>query len=69
MHVSGLENANGDALDELQTITRNLSSFISAGHREEDAEQFWRTLSQDPLLSSSQRQLATQEASRISQRR
>ena len=67
MQLSSLQSIEADANFELQTIVRDLSTFLSAGYRAEDAEQFWRTLSEDPLLTPAQRKLAIAEADRLSQ--
>ncbi len=69
LQLSSLQNADGDASFELQTIVRELSTFLSSGYLAEGAEEFWRTLAQDPLLTASQQQLATAEANRLSQHR
>jgi hypothetical protein len=66
MLLSSLQNIDGDASFELQRIVRELSAFLSSGYPEERAEGFWRTLAQDPLLTPSQRVLATAEADRLS---
>jgi len=67
MQLSSLQSIEADANFELQTIVRDLSTFLSTGYRAEDAEQFWRTLSEDPLLTPAQRKLAIAEADRLSQ--
>jgi hypothetical protein len=65
MTVSGMNATNGTF--ELQTIVRDLSTFLASNYGITDTRLFWRTLSQDPLLNASQRQLAAQEATRLSQ--
>jgi len=64
--VSSIVDMDDDVSYELQTIIRTLSAVLSTDGRQEDAEQFWQTLAQDPLLSAAQQQLATQEANRLS---
>ena len=66
MQASSLQTINGDAKFELDGIIRDLSTFLSTNYSLQDAQQFWRTLSQDPMLNSSQQQLAVQEANRLS---
>jgi hypothetical protein len=66
MTASSLETRNGEAKFELDTIVRNLSTFLSTNYGLENTRMFWRTLSQDPVLNLSQQQLAAQEASRLS---
>lgn len=68
LQASSLQSLNGDAKFELDSIVRNLSAFISANYRREDAEQLWQTLARDPVLNLSQQQVAAQEAGRLSQK-
>jgi tetratricopeptide (TPR) repeat protein len=63
--ASSLDTNNDDAKFALDAIIRELSAFISKNYRREDAVQFWRALSQDPLLTPTQKQLAAQEADRL----
>jgi hypothetical protein len=65
LQISGLQNTDDDATYELQTTVRGLSSFVSANYQQEDALRFWQSLARDPLLTSSQQQLAKQEATRL----
>ena len=67
VQASHLPTINDDVQFELDTVIRNLSAFISDNYGRAEAEQFWRALAQDPLLDSSQRQIAASEASRLSQ--
>jgi tetratricopeptide (TPR) repeat protein len=63
-----LSPADQDAAFELETTIRNLSSFVTARYGAEDAQWFWLSLAQDPLLDERQKQLAQREARRLSQR-
>lgn len=65
LQAAAPQNMNDDGQFELQTIVRALSAFISTNYGRANAEQFWRTLSQNQLLTSTQRQTATREALRL----
>jgi conflict system STAND superfamily ATPase len=65
MTLSALPTQSADASFEMQTIIRDLSTFLTNNYGRADAQLFWRSLAQDPLLNSSQQKLAAQEASRL----
>jgi energy-coupling factor transporter ATP-binding protein EcfA2 len=67
--TSQLAQTNDDARFELASVIRGLSAFLTTRFSAADAEEFWRSLSQDPLLSPQDKQLATTEADRIGQQR
>jgi hypothetical protein len=69
VQLSKLENPEGDVGAELRTIIRDLSIFLTAGYKNDSAQEFWRALARDPLLTRSQQQLATAEADRLAQER
>jgi hypothetical protein len=65
MTASGLQTPDDDANFEVAAIIRDMSRFLTDHYSVADARQFWQSLSQDPLLSPSQQQLAAKEVTRL----
>jgi hypothetical protein len=66
MTLSSATTLSADAKVELDTTVRSLTTFLSANYGAVDAKLFWQTLSHDPLLNSTQQQLAADAAKRLS---
>jgi len=57
---------DAEAKFELERIVRDLSELLATNYSRADAELFWQSLSQEPLLNAFQKQVAAQEAARLS---